>query len=54
VLQAGKVAGSICDGVIEIFNLHNPSGRTMVLGSTQLVTGLNTRNVFLAVKAIGG
>jgi hypothetical protein len=27
-----KVAGSISDGVIEIFHLHNPSGCTMVLG----------------------
>jgi hypothetical protein len=27
-----KVAGSIPDGVIGIFHLHNPSGRTMTLG----------------------
>ena len=27
-----KVAGSIPDGVIGIFHLHNPSGRTMALG----------------------
>jgi hypothetical protein len=26
-----KVAGSIPDGVIGIFHLHNPSGRTMAL-----------------------
>ena len=25
------MAGSIPDGVIEIFQLHNPSGRTMAL-----------------------
>jgi len=29
-----KVAGSIPDGVIEIFRSHNPSGRTMTLGLT--------------------
>ena len=30
-----KVAGSIPYGVIGIFHLHNPSDRTMALGSTQ-------------------
>ena len=30
-----KVEGSMPDGVIEIFHQHNPSGRYMVLGSTQ-------------------
>ena len=30
-----KVAGSIPDGVIGIFHWHNPSCRTMALGSTQ-------------------
>jgi hypothetical protein len=29
-----KVAGSIPDDVIGIFHLHNPSSRTMALGST--------------------
>ena len=29
-----KVAGSIPDNVIGIFHWHNPSGRTMALGST--------------------
>jgi hypothetical protein len=29
-----KVAGSIPDGVIGIFYCHNPSGRTMAVGST--------------------
>ena len=33
-----KVAGSIPDGVIGIFHGHNPSGRSMVLGSTQSLT----------------
>jgi hypothetical protein len=48
-----KVAGSIPDGVVGIFHSHNPSGRTKVLGSTQLVTELSTRNTSLAVKAAG-
>jgi len=30
-----KVAGSIPDGVIRIFNWRNPSSRTVVLGSIQ-------------------
>jgi hypothetical protein len=30
-----KIAGSIPDGFIGIFNLLNPSGRTMALGSIQ-------------------
>jgi len=29
-----KVAGSISDGVIEIFLWHNPSGSSMALGLT--------------------
>ena len=29
-----KVAGSILDGVIGIFHLHNPSGRIMAMGLT--------------------
>jgi len=40
-----KVAGSIPDGVTEIFHWHNPSGRTMVLGSTQPLTEVSTRNI---------
>ena len=35
--------GSIPDGVIGIFQLHNPSGRTMALGSTQPLTEMSTR-----------
>jgi hypothetical protein len=38
-----QVAGSIPDGVIGIFQWHNPSGRTMVLGSTQPLTEMSTR-----------
>jgi hypothetical protein len=41
----GKVAGSIPDGVIGIFHLHNPSDRTMVLVSTQPLTEMSTRSI---------
>jgi len=34
-----KVAGSIPDGFIGIFHRHNPSDRTMALGSTQPLPG---------------
>jgi hypothetical protein len=40
-----KVAGSIPDDVIGFFNWFNPSSLTMVLGSTQPLTG-----IFLGVK----
>jgi hypothetical protein len=33
-----KVTASIPDGVIGVFHRRNPSGRTMALGSTQLLT----------------
>jgi hypothetical protein len=42
-LQTGKVAGSIPNGVTGNFQWHNPSGRTMALGSTQPVTEMSTR-----------
>ena len=38
-----QVAGSIPDGVIEIFQWRNPSGLTMALGSTQPLTEMITR-----------
>jgi hypothetical protein len=40
-----KVAGSIPDGVIGIFHWHNPSDRTMALGSTQPRTEMSTRSI---------
>ena len=40
-----KVAGSIPDGVIGIFLWHNPSDRTMALGSTQPLTEMSTRRI---------
>jgi len=39
-----KVAGSIPDGV-GIFHWHNPSDRTMALGSTQPLTEMSTRSI---------
>ena len=39
-----KVAGSIPHGVTGFFHWHNPSRRTMALGSTQPLTELSTRN----------
>ena len=40
-----KVAGSIPGGVIGIFYLRNPSGRTMALGLTQPLTKMSTMNI---------
>jgi hypothetical protein len=37
--------GSIPDDVIGFFNSHNPSSRTMALGSTQPLTEMSTRNL---------
>jgi hypothetical protein len=44
-----KVAGLIPDSAIGIFHWHNLSGSTLALGSTQLLTQMNTRN-FLGGK----
>ena len=41
----GAQDSQIPDGVIGIFHLHNPSGRTMALGSTQPLTEMSTRNI---------
>jgi len=48
-----KVAGSIPDVVIGIFHWHNPSGRTMALGSTQPLTEMSNRNISWWVKVAG-
>jgi hypothetical protein len=40
-----KVAGSIPDGAIGIFYLHDPSGCTLALGLTQPLTEMSTRNI---------
>jgi len=39
-----KAAVSIPDDVTGIFHWHNPSGRTMALGSTQPLTEMSTRS----------
>jgi len=48
-----KVMGSIPDGVIGIFHWHNPTGRTMTLGSTQPLTETSNRDISWGVKAAG-
>ena len=48
-----KVAGSIPNGVVGIFHRHNPSGRIMVLGLTQSLTEMSTRNISWGVKGAG-
>jgi hypothetical protein len=40
-----KVAGSIPNGVTGNFHRHNSSGRTVVLGLTQPLTEMSTRNI---------
>ena len=48
-----EVASSIPDGVVGIFHRRNPSGHTMSLGSTHLLTGMVNMNVSWGVKAAG-
>jgi hypothetical protein len=48
-----KVAGSIPDGVIEIFHWHNPSDRTMALGVDSASNRNEYQAHFLGVKAAG-
>ena len=47
-----KVPGSIADGIIWIFHWHNPSGRTVALGSTQPLTEMSTGNIYWGVKPV--
>ena len=51
LLSNRQVAGSTPYGVIWIFQWHNPSGRTMALGSTQPVTEMSFF-VFLVLQSI--
>jgi hypothetical protein len=53
LLRSPKVAGAIPDYVIGIFHWHNPSGRAMALGSTQLLTEMSTKDISCKVKAAG-
>ena len=46
-----KVAGSIPDGVIGIFHWHNPSDRTMALGSTQSLTEMIRTSVLILLAS---
>jgi hypothetical protein len=46
-----KVAGSIPDGVSEIFHSSNPSDLTVVLGSNQHLTKMSTRHLTWEIKA---
>jgi len=39
------VAVSIPNGIIGIFHWHNPSDRTMALGSTQPLTEMSTKRI---------
>ena len=48
-----QVAGSIPDGVIGIFQWHNPSGRTMALGVDSASNRKEYQVYFLGVKAAG-
>jgi len=48
-----KVPGSIPDGVIVNFHLHNPSGRTMALELTQPLTEMSTTFTSWEVKVAG-
>ena len=46
-----KLAGSIPDGIIGICYWLNPSGRTIILGSTQPLTTTSARNIFPGCKS---
>ena len=45
-----EVTGSIPYGVIGIFHWLEPSGRTMALGSTQLLRAMRTRSISWGLK----
>lgn len=51
--KSWKVRGSIPEGDIGIFHIHNPSGGTMVLGSTQCLSGTSPRNISWGIKVAG-
>jgi hypothetical protein len=41
-----EIVGAIPDGVIGIFHLNNPSGRTVVFRSTRLIPEMSTGNIY--------
>jgi hypothetical protein len=49
MLQAGRSLVQVPDEV-DVFNLPNPSSRTMALGSTQYLTEMSTRNFPMGKK----
>ena len=51
--QAGRSRDRFPMESLIIFHWHNPSGRTMALGSTQPLTEMSTRNISWMVKAAG-
>jgi hypothetical protein len=48
-----KVAGSIPDRILGIFQLPNSSCSTTALGSTQPLTKMSTRDIPWGIKAAG-
>jgi len=52
LLVLGPITNN-CTLPLEIFHEHNPSARTMALGSTQPLTEMTTRNISWKVKAAG-
>ena len=53
VLQVGRLRVRFQTLSFEFFQGHNPSGRTMALGVTQLLTEMSTKNISWRVKAAG-
>jgi hypothetical protein len=49
VATSWEVAGSIPD-VTRIFHRHNPSGRTVALGSTQALKEMSSRDIYWGGK----
>jgi len=52
-LLSWKVAGSNLDGIVDISNWLNPSGRAIALGSIQSLREMSTRDIYWGVKAAG-
>ena len=48
-----EIEGLVPNGISEIFHRLNPSGRTMILGSTQPLTEMSTRELPWEVKTAG-
>jgi hypothetical protein len=48
-----RPCAAIPDGLIGTFHRFNPSGSTIVVGSTQPLTEMSTGNISLEIKAAG-